>query len=318
MKAVRYHHFGSPSVLGIEEIAPPVMNDDQLLIEVYATTVNSGDCHLRSGSPFLARVFAGPIVPRQKILGTTYSGKVVGTGANVHNFKIDDLVLGSLGIHSGSYCEYIVVNKDSAMIKKPDFVTHEEAASMIFGFLSAKYFLDQAQIASGKKVLIIGAAGAVGSHAVQYAVSMGAKVHGLCHVESMDFVYGLGASQNYDYKVDKLEHIKLEFDIILDTVGKEKLSVLVDHLSDQGIYMTTAARPDLMMKKALSKSFASHFKFDIAKSSAQALSELMTLVSKGQYEPTIDAIYSMDEVVKAHHYFEGFRKKGAVVLKIKK
>ncbi len=318
MKAVRYHHFGSPKVLEIEELPLPDIGEHQILVEVYATSVNSGDCHLRSGSPFMARVFAGPFVPRQKILGTTYSGKVVGIGAKVTSFKVGDLILGSLGIHSGTYCEYIVVDQESTVIKKPDFVTHEEGVSMIFGFLSAKYFLDKAQITSGMKILIIGAGGSVGSHAVQYGKNKGAEVHGICHPETMDFVYQLGADKNYDYTVDKLERISQKYDIIFDTVGKEDISILSKLLTKEGKYITTAARLDLIIKGVFNKSFAKRFMFDVSKSTSAGLSELMDMVEKGTYRPMIDSIFDMEDVVKAHYHFEGNRKKGALVLKIKK
>lgn len=317
MKAIRYHKFGDPKVLQIEEVDKLTIDDDQMLVEVYSTTVNSGDCHLRSGRPFLARMFAGPIVPRHRILGTTYSGKVIEIGANIKNFKLGDEVMGSLGINSGTYSECIAIKEDSIVIKKPLSLTHEECASIIFGSLSAKHFLDKAYIAKGKSVLIIGASGGVGSYSVQYAKSMGAHVIGICHTESIDFVRKIGADKILDYTVDKLENCNMKFDIIFDTVGKEDLHFIKSSLKTEGIYITTVARFDIIIRGILNKSARKKLVFDVAKSKASSLISIMEMLSSGLYLPLIDSVYKMDDVVKAHSHFESARKKGAVVLNIK-
>ncbi|MDH8679022.1 NAD(P)-dependent alcohol dehydrogenase [Fusibacter bizertensis] len=317
MKAIRYHKFGAPRVLKVEEVDNLNFNDHQLLVEVYATTVNSGDCHLRSGTPLLARIFAGPIVPRQKILGTAYSGKVVQVGANISKYKVGDEILGSLGIKSGTYAEYIAIEENSVVVKKPLGLTHEEAASLIFGSLSAKYFLTKAGIARKKRVLVIGAAGSVGSYAVQYAKSIGAHVTGVCHSQSVEFVIGIGADRTIDYTLENLSDYKMQFDIILDTVGKESLSVIKSCLAINGNYITTVVRIGVIIRQFFNKENGKKFMFDVTKSKSSDLEHIIELVKIGVYNPLIDAVYKYDEVVKAHHYVEGNRKSGAVVLNMK-
>ncbi len=314
MKAIRYHKFGTPDVLRVEEIEDLLVKDDQVLVEVYSTSVNSGDYHLRSGRPILARIFAGPWVPKQKILGTTYSGKVIKVGRNITKFEIGDAVIGSLGIKSGSYAENVVVDENSIIVKKPLELTHEESASLIFGALTAKYFLDKAGIQDGMKVLIIGASGAVGAYAVQYANYLGTYVTGICGPETITFVKSIGASEIIDYTKDNLINYKQKYDIIFDTVGKEKLSTLKKHLTSEGIYMTTAARLDVIISQVFNKK---RYKFDLVKSNATNLKELVDLASTGLIRPLIDSIYKMDEIVDAHYHLEEKRKQGTIVLNIK-
>ncbi|GKT34519.1 hypothetical protein ADUPG1_002828, partial [Aduncisulcus paluster] len=137
-----------------------------IIIKVHATSVNSGDGHLRSGKPFIARIFAGPIRPRQQTLGTTFSGTVVSTGTGVTRFRPGDEVFGALGIKSGTYAEYIALNENEAVELKPDHLTHEDAVALVFGPLSALFFIQTAQLKKGEKILIIGASGGVGAYAV--------------------------------------------------------------------------------------------------------------------------------------------------------
>jgi len=314
MKAITYKRFGSVNVLRLEDVKKPIPSEDQVLVRVHATTVNSGDCHLRSGKPFMARLFAGPLVPRQKILGSTYSGTIEALGSKVEGFQLGDQVFGSLGIQSGSHAEYIKVEATSIMKKKPSHLSHEEAASLVFGSLSGKYFLDRANISKKAKVLIIGAGGGVGAYATQYAKSLGAFVTGMCSGESADFVRSLGADQIIDYRQEALSNYRGAFDIILDMVGREKLSVIDKALTDKGRYVTTVARLDLMVKKIFARKKSKAYIFDIDKSKAEDLESLIDLVNKKTLRPLIDQVFKIDQVQEAHLRVEASNKRGAVVV----
>ena len=177
--------------------------------------------------------------------------------------------------------------------------------------------MDQAGVDGEKKVLIIGASGGVGAYAVQYARNLNAHTTGVCHQNSMGFVKKLGADQVIDYKSDKLSDFKNQFDIIFDTVGREKLSVIEACLKKEGTYITTAARADLMLKQIGNKPNHKRFMFGIAKSNASSLINILDLVQHGAYEPLIDSIFPMGDVVSAHRRAEESGKAGAIVLNIK-
>lgn len=318
MKAIRYHKFGSSDVLNIEEVNKPTIEDDELLIEVYATTINSGDCHLRSGKPFSARLFAGPFVPRNKILGSTYSGVIIDIGSSVKKFNVGDRVFGSLGIQSGSHAEYVKTKASSSIIRKPDTMSHEDAASIVFGSLSGKYFLDSAKINANQNILVIGAAGGVGAYAVQYAAALGAHVTGLCSKASSKFVKSLGAKRTIDYRTEKLTDYLNQFDVIFDMVGKEKLSVIQKSLKSKGIYITTVARTDVMIKQVFNKNRDKKYIFGIDKSSVKDLEEIVELVSSRKIRPLIDQVFTLKEFRVAHDRASKSGKSGAVVLTINK
>jgi len=314
MKAVKYYKFGDPGVLKLVEMEESRVEANEIKVEVYSTSVNSGDCHMRSGRPFMARLFAGPITPRQKILGTTYSGKVIQVGPDVKSFSLGDEVFGSLGSRSGAYMEEIVVSEDSIIAQKPSQLTFEEAVSTVFGGLSGKYFLDKADIQKGKSVLVIGASGGVGSYAVQYASALGAVVTGVCNNKSTEFVKSLGAEKVIDYKSQSLDHYNETYDIIFDTVGQVSLPKVNNLLSPCGIYTTTIARFDIFFYKKKDKRFL----FDIDKSTSSDLIDLSYLIDMEKIKPLIDKIYDFDEMPEAHRYVETASKKGTVIVNVKK
>ncbi len=318
MKAIRYHKFGTPEVLVVEDVDNLIIDENEVLVEVYSTTINSGDCHLRSGKPYMARLFAGPFVPRNKILGTTFSGKIVEVGSKIEKYRVGDEIFGSFGLKSGTHAEFIKIVEDGAFVKKPKDLSHEEAASLVFGSLSAKYFLDKAGIKKKQSVLIIGAAGGVGSYAVQYAKAKGATVTGVCRGTNEDFVKDLGASAVIDYKNDTLNNYKNKYDIILDTVGKEDISVIKSCLTTYGVYVTTMVRTDVVFRELFNKYNDKKYIFGLDNNSALDLSEILQLVKEDLFKPLIDKIYKINEVQEAHNHVETKKKSGAVVLNIKK
>jgi len=317
MKAARYHKFGGPEVLVIEDIDMPVPKGNEIVVEVYASTVNSGDCHLRSGKPFLARVFAGPITPRSKILGSTISGKIKSIGTHVIKFKVGDEIFASLGMNSGSHAEYIILSDSDAIAIKPDTLSHEEAVSLVFGPLNAKYFLEKAGIAKGKKVLIIGAAGGVGSYAVQLAKSYGTHVTGVCSTNTVDFVKSLGADEIIDYKKTDMTKQINQYDIILDMVSKTPVSKLKAMLTDNGAYITTVANFSVILSGLFNPKAGKKILFDLSKSDSSDLEFIRDLTLKGEYKPLISSVYDLKDIREAHRHVKGSTKNGSVVVRIR-
>lgn len=317
MKAIVYHAFGTPEVLDIEEVTKPIPKDNEVLIEVYATSVNSGDSHMRSGEPFLARVFAGPVKPRNKILGTTVAGKVTAKGKDVTRFDIDDEVFGSLGVGSGAHAQFVVVPEEGILTKKPSEISFEEAASLPFGALSGKYFLNKAGIKEGMKILVIGASGSVGSSAIQLAKNYKANVIGVCSTESVDFVKSIGANDTIDYKKENIADHENEYDIILDTVGNTSIIDLKKMLKQEGVYVTTIMKFSVLFHMLLPSSKGKKIIFDVTKSAAVDMAYIRDLVVSKKYIPLIEHVYSMKDIRKAHEHVEKGSKNGTIVVKIK-
>ena len=196
MKAIVYHRYGSPDVLKCEEIEKPTAGDTEVLIKVHAASVNPADWHLMEGKPSIARLLFGLRKPKITRLGVDVAGQVEAVGKNVTQFKPGDEVFGAC---RGAFAEYACTS-ESSLVTKPDNVTFEQAGSVAVAGLTALQGLrNKGQIQPGQKVLINGAAGGVGTFAVQIAKSFGADVTGVCSTRNVDMVRSIGADRVIDY-----------------------------------------------------------------------------------------------------------------------
>lgn len=204
MKAVIFTGYGSPDVLELREVNKPIPNNREVLIRIYASAVNSGDCRIRRADPWAVKLFFGFSKPRKEILGTIFSGVVEAVGKNVTKFKTGDEVFGSTGMNFGAYAEYTCIKENATIIIKPENISHTEAATIPFGGLTALSFLRKVNIKSGEKFLIYGSSGAVGTAAVQLAKHFGADVTGVCSTSNIELVQSLGADDVIDYTKEDL------------------------------------------------------------------------------------------------------------------
>jgi NADPH:quinone reductase-like Zn-dependent oxidoreductase len=301
MKAVICTRYGPPEVLQIQELAKPIPKDNQILVKIVATAVNSGDARVRSLNVkglmrLMMRLVLGISKPRKPILGTVFSGVIETTGDKVSRLKAGDKVFGMTGFNFGTYAEYIVIDQDSNVLEMPNHATFEEAAAIIFGGHTAIYFLDKAKIADkpNQKILIIGATGSVGTAAIQVAKHYSADITAVCSSKGHKLVAGLGVNHMVHYDKEDFTRRTETFDIIFDAIGKYSKSQCKDLLNKNGVYVSVMA---------------------YASENIQQLQLLKELFEKGDYAATIDRTYTMAEIVEAHRYVDTERKKGNVVLK---
>ncbi len=248
MKAIVCTKYGPPEVLSLKDIEKPFPKDNEVLIRVYATSVNTGDCNARGfvyippGLGFLARLMLGIRKPRITVLGGVLSGEIEAIGKNVKQFKEGDQVFGIDGNRLGAYAEYKCMAEEGALVLKPVNMNYEEAAAIPFGASTALHFLrDKGNIRSGQKVLIHGASGNVGIAAVQLASHFGAEVTGVCSTKNVEMVKSLGAEKVIDYTREDFTKTGEVYDIILDTVvGKTSFSRCKNLLTKNGLYLAVA------------------------------------------------------------------------------
>src|SRR5712672_4480715 len=249
MKAAVYTQYGPPDVVvQITDVDKPVPKDDELLIKVRAASVNPLDSHLTKGGPYIVRLLLRLGKPKIKRPGVDVAGQVEAVGKNVTQFKPGDAVF---GLCKGAFAEYLCA-PESAFVIKPENITFEQAASVPVAALTALQGLrDKGHIQAGQKVLINGAAGGVGTFAVQIAKSFGAHVTGVCSTRNVDMVRSIGADHVIDYtqenftKADPKSEPKngknnggkneKRYDIILDNVGNHSLSACRRILNPKGI-----------------------------------------------------------------------------------
>lgn len=314
MNAVVFEKYGEPDVLQLKEIAKPEPKDNEVLIQVKATTVTSGDWQMRKGEPFAVRLAFGLTKPKNQILGFEFSGVITSVGKNVRKFNLGDEVF---GYHTagGTYAEYICLPEDGILIEKPKNLSFDEAAAVPNGALTALYFLKKANIGAGQKVLIYGASGSVGTYAVQLAKYFGAKVTAVCSTNNINLANLTGADKVIDYTRKDFSKTSETYDIIFDTVGKTSYTQCKNILKTKGKYVLCSYGISHIIQMIIN-TFKSSKKVicDIMKADNDNLKFLKLISEEGKLRPIIDRIYPLDESIDAHAYVEKGRKKGNVVL----
>jgi len=319
MKAIVCTKYGPPDVLQLKEVKRPTPKDNEVLIRVYATTVTSGDCRIRSFTfpPWFrlpGRIMYGLRKPRKKIPGNELSGEIESVGKDVTLFRKGDQVLGiSWGTSfQGATAEYKCLPEDGMVAIKPANMTYEEAAALPVGGLTALHFLRKGGIQRGQKVLIFGASGSVGTFAVQLARYFEAEVTGVCSTTNIEMVKSLGADKVIDYTKEDFTKNGQTYDIIFDTVIKTSFSRSKSSLKQRGVYITA----DWPLLQALWTSMVGSKKviFGIARQNPEDLMFLKELIEAGQIKSVIDRRYPLEQIAEAHRYVDKGHKKGNVVI----
>ena len=323
MKAAVYTRYGPPDVVQIAEVEKPVPKDDEVLIRVRAASVNPADWRLMRGVPHIFRMvfrLRSPTAAEPGRPGHDVAGQVEEVGRNVTQFKPGDEVFGAC---RGACAEYACTSEARA-VRKPENVTFEQAASVPVAAITALQGLrDKGGIQPGQKVLVNGAAGGVGTFAVQIAKSFGAEVTGVCSTRNVDMVRSIGADRVIDYTHEDFTKSGQRYDLILDCVGNHSLSACRRVLNAKGICVIAGApkEPGIFLARFISAPVLSWFvsqKFVmfIAKLSKEDLTILQELMKSGKVTPVIDKRYSLSEVREALRYLEEGHARGKVVITV--
>lgn len=319
MKAIVYYKYGPPDIVQVVDIDKPVPKDDEMLVKVMASTVNRTDCGFRSANYFIVRFFSGLFGPKNKVLGSEFSGVIEEIGKNVSGYKVGDRIFGFNDSKFGAHAEYMIVHKDSAFSSIPDGLDFETAACLTEGSHYALCDIRAAKIKSGQNVLINGGTGAIGSAAIQICKSIGAKVTAVCSTEHLEIVKNLGADRVIDYKKEDFTKLNEKFDVVFDAVGKSTFGKCKPILKPKGIYMSTELGPGSQnpFLALITPLFGGKkLLFPLPTISKDDIEYLKKLNEIGQFSPLIDRTYGMDQIVEAYTYVESGMKTGNVILKI--
>jgi len=321
MKAIVRSEYGSSDCLRFEETSTPTVGDGEVLVQVRASSVNPFDWHMVRGEPYLIRLSEGLRRPKSHGVGIDMAGTVVAVGEAVTSCKVGDEVFGS---GAGTLAEYAVGN-EARLAPKPAGLTFESAAIMpCAGVTALQGLRDRGEIKPGQRVLINGAAGGVGTFAVQIAKSMGAMVTGVCSTRNVDLVRSIGADDVIDYTKEDFSRRGERFDVVMDTVGNRSLTALRRALTKDGSLLLAAGakgkwlRPvALMLKGVVVGRFVHHrIRIVMAVIKREDLAELASLAVSGALTPVVDRSYSLSETAQALQYVEAGHARGKVVVEV--
>ncbi len=330
MKAIVYSEFGSPDVLRLKEVVRPAPKSNEVLVRVRAAGVNFGDIMARSFKsvtprgfnmifPFwlIAKMTMGWRKPKSSILGNEFSGDVEAVGRNVTRFKPGDRVFGCTGQRFGAYAEFLCLKDRAAVAHMPTGLAYEEAAVIPYGAVMASSLLGKAKLGAGRKILINGASGGIGSAAVQIARLYGADVTAVCGGPRLEYVRALGADRVIDYAEQDFTRNGETYDVIFDILGRMPFSLCRRSLAPRGILLYASFKtPHLlaMIRTALGR--GRRVVCAIAPGGLDDLLAVKDLVEAGKIKAIIDRRFPMEETAEAHRYVESGFKRGSVVISI--
>ncbi|WP_188190488.1 NAD(P)-dependent alcohol dehydrogenase [Nonomuraea sp. SYSU D8015] len=322
MKAIRYYAYGPPSVLTLQDVGLPEIGDDDVLVRVRAAAVNAGDRHYMRGMPYVFRAMAGLSRPKANGLGADFAGEVEAVGANVTALQPGDEVFGCA---EGTLAEYVGVRHDAAVLKKPADLTFEQAAAVPTAAITALLGLrDAARIQPGRRVLVNGAAGGVGTFAVQIAKVLGAEVTGVCGTGNVELIRSIGADHVVDYTKEDFTRRSQRYDVILDNVGNHPLAACRRALAPRGVYISNSGNGGrwlgpmrrIIAARLLSVYLAQRAASYVALPSKDGLAALRDLLRDGKITPVIDRTYPLAEAAEAMRHLETGHARGKIVVTV--
>ena len=319
MKASVYTKYGPPEVVKIMEVPKPIPKDNEVLIKVYASTVNRTDCGFRSAEYFISRFWTGLLRPKFQILGCEFAGTIEQIGQGVTEFKKGDKVFGFNDKTCGGHGEYLTIEESDAVTIMPDNASFEEAAALTEGAHYALIDIRAAKIEAGQNVLVYGATGAIGSAAVQLLKHFGAIVTAVCNSKNIELVKSFGADTVVDYQTQDFTKTENKFEFIFDAVGKSSFGQCKPLLTKKGIYMSTElGKNGENLFFALTTALWGDKKllFPIPSITKKDIIFLKALYQNGEYKPVMDRQYTLDQIVEAYRYVESGQKTGNVVVRI--
>jgi NADPH:quinone reductase-like Zn-dependent oxidoreductase len=329
MKAISQERYGAPErVLRLDEIDPPAVGDDDVLIRVRATSVNTPDWITAAGVPYVLRLKSGLRRPRTPVRGTDVAGIVEAVGKNVTDLQPGDEVFGSSWANElatpGTFAE-LTVAPASQLIEKPVGLTFEEAAASVMSGLTALIAIrDVGTVGPGTRVLINGASGGVGTFAVQIAKALGADVTGVSSTRNLELVRSLGADHVIDYTAEDYTRADRRYDLILDNVMNHPPSKTAKVLSPAGILIPNSigntggllAGLPRMARAAVMGRGSTNMRFVALVVNRENLNALAALLESGDVRVVIDKVYPLGEAGNAVAHMLGHHARGKIAIAV--
>lgn len=317
MKAVYREKYGHSETLSVIDIEKPVPTKNQILVKVEAATVNRTDCEIMKSNKAIMRLVYGLTSPKVKIPGTDFAGTIEAVGENVTTFSVGEKVFGFNDMGVQSHAEYLLIEEKGTIQRVPETCSTEDAAALIEGCHYAINFMNKVAVQAGDRVLVHGAAGAIGSAAIQLLKIEGAVITAVTETKSIDLVKELGAETVIDFTKEDFTQLDGEFDFIFDTVGKSSFGACKHLLTPKGTYISSELGPrnENPFLAVFTPLFGKRtVKFPVPFSIQESLKRVAEHLQSGTLRPVIDRRYSIEEIRDAVEYVDSAQKTGAVIL----
>jgi len=317
MKAAVRRNYCSPSQLKIDEVEKPNPKEDEVLIKVFATTVNRTDCANLTAKPFIMRFVLGLFKPREIIVGTDFAGEVLSIGKNVTSVNIGDKVFGFNDTGSKSQAECITTVEEN-IFTIPKNIDFKHAAASLEGAHYAYSFIHKVNIKSGQSILINGASGAIGSALLQFVRQYNVKITATCSTKNIQLIQTLGADKIIDYTKEDFTEADEKYDFVFDTVGKSTFGKCKSLLNKNGVYISSELGPysqnvfyplfnSISNKKVI---------FPIPYNKKETITFTSSLIEKEIFKPVIDREYQLEDISMAYAYVIKGEKTGNVIINV--
>ena len=318
MKASIRRRYGSPNQIKIENIEKPIPKDNEVLIKVYATTVNRTDCANLTAKPVIMRFVLGLYRPRKIILGTDFAGEVISIGKNVRSFSIGDKVFGFNDTGSESQAEYTTTTVEN-LFPIPEKIDYKQAAASLEGANYAYTFIHKVNIQSGQKILINGATGGIGSALLQFVRQYDVKITATCNTKNIKLIQSLGADKIYDYTKEDFTDDNDKYDFIFDAVGKSTFGKCKSLLKEKGIYISSELGPysQNIFYPLLTSMSSKKVIFPIPYSKQKTIPYISNLLETEKFKPVIDREYFLEDISKTYEYVIKGQKTGNVLISLR-
>ena len=323
MKAVVYESYGGPEVLELRDLPKPVPRRKELLIRVRAVEATKSDCEMRSFRYSVSwfwlpmRIAMGIRKPRRPVLGFYFAGEIEAVGADVRGFAPGQAVYGSSNFQLGAYAEYLTVRASAALSAKPESMSFTDAAAVPLGGWNALHFMDQASLSPGDEILINGAGGSIGSHAVQIARARGARVTAVDRSDKETGLRAFGAADFINYQAQDFTRLGRQWDVIFDMVPGSAYRRCIQALKPGGRYLSGNPRLSTMIRTLLTNRFTDkRASFAFAQETRAGLAELAEMIETGQLGSIVDTVYPLEQAAEAHRRVEDEQRVGAIVLEV--
>jgi len=317
MKASIRRKYGSPNQIKIEDIEKPIPKDNELLIKVFATTVNRTDCANLTAKPFIMRFVLGLFKPKKIILGTDYAGEVIALGKNAKSFRIGDKVFGFNDTGLESQAEYVTSTEEKTF-PIPENINYKQAAASLEGAHYAYTFIHKVNIKSGQKILINGATGGIGSTLLQFVKQYDVQITATCNTKNIKLIKSLGADKIFDYTKEDFTSDPEKYDFIFDAIGKSTFSKCKSLLKDNGVYISSELGPysQNLFYAITTSSTSKKVIFPVPYSTQKTIPYIIELLKKEKFKPVIDREYALTDIAMAYDYVLSGEKTGNVVINV--